>query len=101
MSHHRCGSRSLAHYYQWILTIITPSGYSAVSPSYVDPAVIVLLDQSLHTLQQITDGEDVRVGQAKVQNMGLSGSLAALSHSAWSYGSVDKNICCFFHRVWI
>lgn len=65
---------------QWVIGLIhhhwalikTPLGYHF--PSHGDAPVIVLQDQSLNVLQQITDGVDVGVGQPKAQDVGLRGS---------------------------
>lgn len=48
--------------------------YTAVDLSHGDPVVISRQVQSLYTLQQVMDGVDVRVGQPKVHDVGLSGS---------------------------
>ena len=54
---HCNGSRLLTHYhYHWTLTQ-SPLRYPDVALSQGDPAVIVLQDQSLHTLQQVIDAD--------------------------------------------
>lgn len=64
------------------LTSVTPSSLDLYRDSpqiscccsmFRDAVAIVPQDHSLHALQQVTDGTDVRVGQLKVQDVGLGG----------------------------
>lgn len=66
---------SLVHYHHGTLNK-TPLWYPAVTPSNGDPAGIVPQDQSIPAFQEVLDGVDVRMGQAKNPNMGLGGSWA-------------------------
>lgn len=57
------------------------SRYPVVVPSIGDPEAMILLDQSLHILQQVIDGVDFGVGQVKTLDVCLSWSAWA---SAWT-----------------
>ena len=70
---------AMGHHHRALIN--TPLGYP--SPSHGDSPIIVLQDQSLNALQQITDGVDVGVGQPKAQDVGLRGSCAGWS---WPLG---------------
>ena len=71
---HWSGSRSLAPGtpHQWTLTE-TPLGH---------PVVVEIL--SLHTLQQVIDGVDVKVGQSKAQDVGL-GVVELINLGHWDH----------------
>lgn len=62
----------------WHLIITGPhqnsSHISCCCPSHGDLVALILQDQFLHTLQQVTDVIDVRVGQSEGQNVGPGGS---------------------------
>lgn len=67
------GPYPLAHHHHRTLTK-TFLVHLAVVLSHENPVAIVLQDQSLHILQQVLDGVDVKVGQPKAQVVGLGGS---------------------------
>lgn len=41
-----------------------------------DPAGVILQDNSLHRLQQVTDGLDARVARPKALDVGLGGKFS-------------------------
>lgn len=47
----------------------TPLEYPAFVPSHGGPVAVIPQDQSLHTLQQVRDGVDVRMSQPKAQDV--------------------------------
>lgn len=82
---HRSGSRPLVsgtHHHPWILTG-TPLGYPVAATSLRDFAGIVPQVQSLHELQQVLAGVDVRVCQPKAW---LWASMVAKLVSPGSWG---------------
>lgn len=68
---HLSGSKLLRHH-RWTLTE-TALGYAAVVESWRS-ACSVPQDQSLHDLQRVIDGVNVRVGQPKALDVALGGS---------------------------
>ncbi|KAL6038852.1 hypothetical protein STEG23_017079, partial [Scotinomys teguina] len=63
----------LQHHQHWTLTE-TSLRYPTLALSNGDPAVMVLLDQSLLTPQQVIDGINVGVGQLKALDVDLGDS---------------------------
>lgn len=51
----------------------TPLRQPAVALTHGNSAALILQDQPLHALQQLTGGTDVRVAQLKSLDLGLSG----------------------------
>lgn len=69
------GSRPLGHHHDWDFTK-TPLRHTAVVPGHGEPVAKVPQGQALNTLQQVTDGTDVRfrVGQSETKDVCPGGS---------------------------
>ena len=83
----------------WFKASGTPSildPHQNSSQSHGDLMVLFPQDQSLHTLQQVIDGLDIRLGHPKAQDMGqVIAELVNVGHWDWPLrqGAEPVHLC--------